>query len=312
MGVSLQRIARSLLAAAVVASVIGPPGSAALAVPSASQTAADQAAVSAAVAKLQAAQARSASIDARTSAAVANLDSIVARQHVAQQDLDTRVGGLYRSGGSDFLLVLLGATSFPDFASRWDLLVRLGEQSAKDIAELNIARTEAQRSAAQLIALQSQQAQAADELAREAARAREQFASDQAALAAYEARTAALAAASAKNARPSAPAPAPAGPSQQQHGTGGWQQAVASNYDANFHGRGASGKEIGPYSMMVAHKTLPFGTLVEIQYNGKRCVASVEDRGPFTPGRDFDLGPGVVRALGFEGVHSILWRVVGR
>ena len=64
--------------------------------------------------------------------------------------------------------------------------------------------------------------------------------------------------------------------------------------------------------MMVAHKTLPFHTLIEFMYNGKRCVASVEDRGPFTPGREFDLGPGVVRALGFNGVHPIQYRIIGR
>ena len=87
---------------------------------------------------------------------------------------------------------------------------------------------------------------------------------------------------------------------------------VASHYGRNFHGRGASGKPIGPYSMMVAHKTLPFGTLIEFEYHGKRAVASVEDRGPFTPGRDFDLGPGVIRVLGFEGVHPIRYRIIKR
>jgi len=64
--------------------------------------------------------------------------------------------------------------------------------------------------------------------------------------------------------------------------------------------------------MMVAHQTLPFHTLVEIEYNGKRCVASVEDRGPYSGNRIFDLGPGVVRALGFNGVHTVRWRVIQR
>ncbi|MHB1324083.1 MAG: septal ring lytic transglycosylase RlpA family protein, partial [Coriobacteriia bacterium] len=99
---------------------------------------------------------------------------------------------------------------------------------------------------------------------------------------------------------------------QQQSGTGAWQTAVASHYSRNFSGRGASGERIGPYSMMVAHKTLPFGTLVEFEYKGKRAVASVEDRGPFTPGRDFDLGPGVVRVLDFSGVHEVRYRIVTR
>ncbi len=79
---------------------------------------------------------------------------------------------------------------------------------------------------------------------------------------------------------------------------------------ATFSGRGASGAEIGPYSMIVAHRTLPFGTLVEFEYRGKRAVASVQDRGPHIPGRTWDLGPGVVRTLDFSGVDEVRWRLV--
>ncbi len=64
--------------------------------------------------------------------------------------------------------------------------------------------------------------------------------------------------------------------------------------------------------MIVAHKTLPFGTLIEFEYHGKRAVARVADRGPHTPGRTFDLGPGVVRVLGFEGVDTVRYRIIGR
>jgi rare lipoprotein A (peptidoglycan hydrolase) len=62
--------------------------------------------------------------------------------------------------------------------------------------------------------------------------------------------------------------------------------------------------------MVVAHKTLPFGTLIEFEYEGKRAVARVTDRGPFTLGRDFDLGPGVVRLLDFSGVHEVRFRII--
>jgi rare lipoprotein A len=85
---------------------------------------------------------------------------------------------------------------------------------------------------------------------------------------------------------------------------------VASHYGRNFTGKGASGKSIGPYSMMVAHKTLPFGTLIEFSYHGRRAVASVEDRGPHVAGREFDLGPGVVRALTFSGVDEVNYRII--
>ena len=62
--------------------------------------------------------------------------------------------------------------------------------------------------------------------------------------------------------------------------------------------------------MMVAHKTLPFHTLIEFEYNGKRAVTSVEDRGPSEKSRMFDLGPGVVRVFGFSGVHPVRYRII--
>ena len=64
--------------------------------------------------------------------------------------------------------------------------------------------------------------------------------------------------------------------------------------------------------MIVAHMTLPFGTLIEFEYSGRRAVASVQDRGPHTPGRDFDLGPGVVRVLDFSGVHEVRYRIISQ
>jgi rare lipoprotein A (peptidoglycan hydrolase) len=64
--------------------------------------------------------------------------------------------------------------------------------------------------------------------------------------------------------------------------------------------------------MMVAHKTLPFGTLIEFEYGGKRAVARVADRGPHSAEREFDLGPGVVRVLGFNGVHEVRYRIIKR
>ena len=62
--------------------------------------------------------------------------------------------------------------------------------------------------------------------------------------------------------------------------------------------------------MIVAHKTLRFGTLIEFEYKGRRAVARVADRGPHTAGRTFDLGPGVVRVLDFSGVHEVRYRII--
>ena len=55
----------------------------------------------------------------------------------------------------------------------------------------------------------------------------------------------------------------------------------------------------------VAHRTLPCGTKVSIRYGGRSVVATVDDRGPFVGGRDWDLNGAVAGALGFGGTGSI-------
>lgn len=93
--------------------------------------------------------------------------------------------------------------------------------------------------------------------------------------------------------------------------TGGWRTARASWYGPGFYGHTmAGGGKLTPTSMVVAHRTLPFGTKVEIEYKGRRVIAVVRDRGPYVRGRTFDLGPGTAKALGFSGVGSIRWRIV--
>jgi rare lipoprotein A (peptidoglycan hydrolase) len=132
-------------------------------------------------------------------------------------------------------------------------------------------------------------------------------------LAAYRAKQAEAEAAAEEAARQAAAsAPAQDDPTQQLTGSGEWKTAVASHYGRDFTGRGASGAEIGPYSMIVAHRTLQFGTLIEFEYGGKRAVASVQDRGPHVEGREFDLGPGVVRVLDFAGVDDVRYRIISK
>ena len=62
----------------------------------------------------------------------------------------------------------------------------------------------------------------------------------------------------------------------------------------------ASGRVFNPEFYGLANKELPFGTLVRITNleNGKSVKAIVLDRGPFVKGRDFDLYPKTMRALG--------------
>jgi rare lipoprotein A (peptidoglycan hydrolase) len=92
---------------------------------------------------------------------------------------------------------------------------------------------------------------------------------------------------------------------------GAWRKARVSWYGPGFYGHTmAGGGKLRRNSMVVAHKTMRFGTAIEIKYRGRTCRAVVRDRGPFVAGRTFDLGPGTAKALGFSGVGSIKWRVV--
>lgn len=55
----------------------------------------------------------------------------------------------------------------------------------------------------------------------------------------------------------------------------------------------------------VANKTLPCGTHVTFSYQGHTVTATVDDRGPFVSGRDWDLNQNTAAALGFNGVDTV-------
>ena len=294
------------LAAAIAICVAASLAAPALAAPAAQEVAQDRAALNAAVARYQEAQATSAEIELRVLEATAELDGIVAEVERHQRELTSRVVAMYRSDSTTTLALLLGASSIPDLAARLDLIDRMARHNAENLEALKVARVAAEQAATSMLELQSEHVRRLDELAAEVAAARNELAASEAALKEYEVRVAAAQAAAAKAAAAQSSA------TQQLTGSGEWQTAVASHYSRTFTGTGASGKPIGPYTMMVAHKTLPFGTLVEFEYKGKRAIASVEDRGPYVPGRTWDLGPGVVRALDFNGVHEVRYRIVSR
>ena len=77
---------------------------------------------------------------------------------------------------------------------------------------------------------------------------------------------------------------------------------VASIYggsDGLCGSRTASGERLNCAAMTAAHRTLPFGTLVEVCHNG--CVTvRINDRGPFVRGRHIDLSPAAARAIGLR------------
>ena len=71
-------------------------------------------------------------------------------------------------------------------------------------------------------------------------------------------------------------------------------------YGRKFHGRKtASGERFNAQALTMAHKTLPFGTLVRVTNlkNGRSAVVRVNDRGPSTPDRIGDLSLAAARQL---------------
>jgi rare lipoprotein A len=78
---------------------------------------------------------------------------------------------------------------------------------------------------------------------------------------------------------------------------------------ASWYGGGGSlacGGLLTSVTMGVANKTLPCGTLVTLRYDGRSVRVPVIDRGPYVPGREFDLTEATKRALGF-GATGEVW-----
>lgn len=70
------------------------------------------------------------------------------------------------------------------------------------------------------------------------------------------------------------------------------KKAVACYYHDKFNGRKtASGEKFSNSKYTAAHKKLPFGTKVKVtnKANDKSVIVTINDRGPFTRGRDIDL-----------------------
>lgn len=88
---------------------------------------------------------------------------------------------------------------------------------------------------------------------------------------------------------------------------GSYVALAGSSGPEAFGRRTACGGVIGPETLGVSHPTLPCGARVFITYHGQTVLAQVVDRGPFVPGRQFDLTDALARRLGLSGVQEIHW-----
>ncbi|CAL9349731.1 Endolytic peptidoglycan transglycosylase RlpA [Nocardiopsis dassonvillei] len=117
------------------------------------------------------------------------------------------------------------------------------------------------------------------------------------------------------------PEPEPQGGTSGGGSTGGGEPTgeggtcEASFYGADFAGRTtANGETFDPNAMTAAHKTLPFGTMVQVTNpgNGKSVTVRINDRGPFIAGRCLDLSTAAFdQIIGTgAGVGQVQWQVV--
>ena len=86
---------------------------------------------------------------------------------------------------------------------------------------------------------------------------------------------------------------------------------AATWYGNEFRGSPtASGEIFNPDGLTAAHKSLPFGTCLEVgnPRTRKSVIVRVNDRGPFTEGMTLDLSAGAARAIGMRSTQKVLMK----
>jgi rare lipoprotein A (peptidoglycan hydrolase) len=89
---------------------------------------------------------------------------------------------------------------------------------------------------------------------------------------------------------------------------GVWNVSIASVETAYGHAVACGGVLRVP-ELGVANKTLPCGTEVTFRYGNRAIRVPVIDRGPYIPGREWDLSGATAEALHFPGLGPIQWRL---
>ncbi|MFL5235186.1 MAG: septal ring lytic transglycosylase RlpA family protein [Microvirga sp.] len=82
-------------------------------------------------------------------------------------------------------------------------------------------------------------------------------------------------------------------------------RGLAAWYD--LKNRTASGETFDAGALTAGHRTLPFGTKVEVVNlrNGRAVTVKITDRGPYTRGRVIDLSRAAARAIGMTGIDEV-------
>ena len=90
----------------------------------------------------------------------------------------------------------------------------------------------------------------------------------------------------------------------------GPQTGIASVYSGE---KTANGEYAHASGLTAAHRTLPFGTFVEVTNlkTGRSVIVRINDRGPFIAGRIIDLTPAGAKAIGSDGLAPVALTVLG-
>jgi rare lipoprotein A len=94
--------------------------------------------------------------------------------------------------------------------------------------------------------------------------------------------------------------PLPRPPAPVTVAVGDIEEGIASWYGHPYHGRRAANGEVYDMEQLTAaHRTLPFGTMVDVLNlsNSRRVQVRITDRGPFIDGRIIDLSRAAARTI---------------
>jgi rare lipoprotein A len=89
--------------------------------------------------------------------------------------------------------------------------------------------------------------------------------------------------------------------------SGSYTALAGTTGEAAFGRRTVCGQVIRPTTQGVAHPVLPCGARVYVSFRNRHVLTQVIDRGPYEPGRTFELTPALARQLGLSGVRRITW-----
>ena len=94
---------------------------------------------------------------------------------------------------------------------------------------------------------------------------------------------------------------------------GAWDTVLAGVRAAGDYGKTtACGTVLRPETNGVSHAVLPCGAKIFVAYDGRTVLTQVIDRGPYVPGRAFDLTAPLAAKLGLRGVQQVRWAYAGK